>query len=148
MRSTRLLATAAALAAIAGLAQAQYLQPGAEASQAPNSAKSWQQGIHRTDLLRQDLDVAGHEAIQARVDIDPGVTSPKHSHPGAEVAYVIEGTFEYQLEGRPPVTLKSGDSLFIPAGVAHVAKNIGTSKGSELATYIVSKGEPLLKLEK
>lgn len=138
MRYTRLLAAAAALAAFAGLAQAQE----------PNSVKSWQTGIHRTDLLHQDLDVSGHEVIQARVDIEPGVASPKHSHPGAEVAYVLEGTFEYQLEGRPPVTLKAGDSLFIPAGVAHVAKNIGGSKASELATYIVKKGEPLLVLEK
>ncbi|MCY1411030.1 Cupin domain protein [compost metagenome] len=60
---------------------------------------------------------------------------------------MVEGTFQYQLEGRPPVTLKAGDSLFIPAGVAHVAKNIGTGKASELATYVVKKGEPLLKLE-
>jgi quercetin dioxygenase-like cupin family protein len=154
MRYTRLLATAAALVALAGLAQAQAqaqaqeLKPGAEASQEPNSVKSWQTGIQRTDLLRQDLNVYRHEVIQARVDIEPGVASPKHSHPGAEVAFVLEGTFEYQLEGRPPVTLKAGDSLFIPAGVSHVAKNIGESKASELATYIVKKGEPLLVLEK
>ncbi|MNT59037.1 Cupin domain protein [compost metagenome] len=76
------------------------------------------------------------------------MASPKHSHPGVEVAYVIEGTFEYQLEGRPPVTLKAGESLYIPAGTPHVAKNLGESKASELATYIVKKGEPLLKLEK
>ena len=148
MRYTRLLATAVALAAFAGLAQAQEVKPLAETSQEPNSVKSWQTGIHRTDLLHQDLDVSGHEVIQARVDIEPGVASPKHSHPGAEVAFVLEGTFEYQLEGRPPVTLKAGDSLFIPAGVSHVAKNIGGSKASELATYIVKKGEPLLVLEK
>lgn len=46
-----------------------------------------------------------------------------------------------------PVTLKAGDSLFIPAGVAHIAKNVGNEKGSELATYIVKKGEPLLILK-
>jgi quercetin dioxygenase-like cupin family protein len=63
------------------------------------------------------------------------------------VAYVIEGTFEYQLEGQPAVTLKAGDSLYIPAGTAHVAKNIGQGKGSELATYIVKKDTPLVVLE-
>ena len=85
--------------------------------------------------------------IQVRVDIDPGISSPNHSHPGVEVAYVIDGTFEYQLEGQPPVTLKAGDSLYIPAGVAHIAKNIGTKTGSELATYIVKKGEPLVVIK-
>lgn len=78
-------------------------------------AKSWQQGLSRTDLVRQDLGAADREVIQARVDFEPGVTSPNHAHPGVEVAYVISGTFEYRLEGQAPVTLKAGDSLFIPA---------------------------------
>jgi quercetin dioxygenase-like cupin family protein len=129
------LATAAALTAFAGLAQAQ-------------ETKGWQAGLHRTDLLKRDLDVAGREVIQVRVDFEPGVASPKHSHPGVEVAFVIEGTFEYQLDGQPPVTLKAGDSLYIPAGTAHIAKNIGAGNGAELATYIVKKDSPLVVLEK
>lgn len=148
MRYTRLLAAAAALAAFAGLAQAQEVKPHAEVGHESHSNKSWQKGIQRADLLRQDLDVSGHEVIQARVDFESGAASPKHSHPGVEVAYVLEGTFEYQLEGRPPVTLKAGESLYIPAGTPHVATNIGASNASELATYIVKKGEPLLRLEK
>ncbi|MFJ7312850.1 cupin domain-containing protein [Pseudomonas sp. NPDC098747] len=114
---------------------------------ADTQPKSWQQGLSRTDLVRQDLGAADREVIQARVDFEPGVTSPRHAHPGVEVAYVISGTFEYQLEGRAPVTLKAGDSLYIPEGVAHIAKNIGTDKASELATYIVKKGDPLLILK-
>jgi quercetin dioxygenase-like cupin family protein len=42
------------------------------------------------------------------------------------------------------VTLKAGESLFIPAGVAHLAKNVGNGKASELATYIVKKAAPLV----
>ena len=57
---------------------------------------------------------------------------------------MLEGSLEYQLDGRAPVTLQAGQALFIPAGVAHVAKNVGTTKASELATYIVSKDAPLL----
>ena len=102
------------------------------------------QGIQRTDLIKNELSVPGHEAVQVRVDIDPGTTSIKHSHPGEEIAYVLEGSLEYQLDGRAPVTLQAGQALFIPAGVAHVAKNVGTTKASELATYIVSKDAPLL----
>ena len=107
-----------------------------------------QPGIKRTDALRHDLGVPGREVIQVRVDFDPGVAFGKHSHPGAEVAYVLEGTLEYQLEGQPPVTLKAGEALFIPAGTIHAAKNIGTGNAAELATYIVEKGKPLVVLAK
>ncbi|MFZ6044623.1 cupin domain-containing protein [Pseudomonas sp. CR3202] len=138
MRYIHILTTVTAFAALSGLAQA------GESAQAN---ASWKNGIHRTDLAKQDIHVHGQEVIQARVDIDPGVASPRHSHPGEEVAYVISGTFEYRLEGREPVILKAGDSLFIPDGVPHVAKNVGGEKASELATYVVRKGEPLLKLE-
>jgi quercetin dioxygenase-like cupin family protein len=73
------------------------------------------------------------------------VTSSRHRHPGEEIIYVLEGApLEYQVEGRPPVTLKPGDVLFIPAGTIHAAKNVGNRKGAELATYIVEKGKPLL----
>ena len=85
-----------------------------------------QPGIKRTDALRHDLGVPGREVIQVRVDFDPGVAFGKHSHPGAEVAYVLEGTLEYQLEGEPPVTLKAGEALFIPAGTIHAAKTLST----------------------
>ncbi|MGO7779116.1 cupin domain-containing protein [Rhizobium ruizarguesonis] len=103
-----------------------------------------EQPLQRTDLLKSDIDVPGHEAIQVRVDFAPGVLAPSHTHPGEEIAFVIEGTLEYQLEGRQPVTLKAGESLFIPTGVAHSAKNVGSGKASELATYLVRKGEPLV----
>jgi len=102
------------------------------------------QDIQRTDLLQHEISVPGREVVQVRVDIAPGATSIKHSHPGEEVAYVLEGSLEYQLEGRKPVTLKAGETLFIPNGVAHVAKNVGSGTASELATYIVKKGAPLV----
>ena len=73
-----------------------------------NVAQSQQPGVTRTDLLRHDLSVSGREVIQVRVDFAPGVAFPPHSHPGEEIAYVIEGLLEYQLEGKPPVTLKAG----------------------------------------
>ena len=78
----------------------------------------------------------------------PGLRFPAHSHPGEEIAYVIEGVLEYRLEGRPPVTLKAGESLFIPAGTVHSAKNVGSSNAAELATYIVEKGKPLVQIVK
>ena len=102
--------------------------------------------IRRTDLLRHDLSVAGREVVQVRVDFGPGAAFGKHTHPGEEIAYVIEGSLEYQVEGRPPVTLTAGDVLFIPAGTIHAARNVGTGNGAELATYIVEKGKPLVAM--
>lgn len=107
-----------------------------------------QPGITRTDALRHDLGVPGREVIQVRVDFDPGIAFGKHSHPGAEIAYVLEGTLEYQFEGQVPVTLKAGEALFIPTGTIHAAKNVGNGNAAELATYIVEKGKPLVVLAK
>ena len=111
-------------------------------------ALAQQPGVKRTDLQRHDLSVPGREAIQVRVDLAPGVAFPKHSHPGEEIIYVLEGSLEYEIEGKPPVTLKAGDVLFIPAGTVHSARNVGSGLGSELATYIVEKGKPLVALVK
>ena len=100
-------------------------------------------GVKRTDLQRHDLSSPGREVVQVRVDIAPGVLAPRHSHPGEEVVYVIEGELEYALDGKPPLTLKAGEVLFIPAGAIHSAKNVGSGNAAELATYIVEKGKPL-----
>jgi quercetin dioxygenase-like cupin family protein len=111
---------------------------------APHMAQAQQPGVKRTYLQQHDLSVPGREVVQVRVDIAPGVLAPNHSHPGEEIVYVIEGVLEYQLEGKPPVTLKAGEVLFIPAGAIHSAKNVGSVNGAELATYIVEKGKPLV----
>ena len=113
-----------------------------------NAAQAQTSGIKRTDLQRHDLSVPGREAVQVRVDLAPGVAFGKHIHPGEEIIYVLEGSLEYQIEGKPPVTLKTSDVLFIPAGTVHSARNVGSVTGSELATYIVEKGKPLLTLVK
>ena len=99
---------------------------------APAGAQAQQNGVTRTDLQRHDLSAPGREAIQVRVDLAPGVAFGKHTHPGEEVIYVLEGTLEYQLEDKPPVTLKAGDVLFIPANTVHSARNPGSVTGSEL----------------
>jgi len=114
----------------------------------PHVAQAQQPGTRRTDLQRHDLSAPGREVVQVRVDFDPGYASPRHTHPGEEIIYVLEGTLEYQIEGRPPVTVKPGDVLFVPAGTIHAAKNVGSGNGAELATYVVEKGKPLITLVK
>lgn len=102
----------------------------------------------RTQLSRQDLSIPGWEEIQMRVDLDPGHTVANHRHPGEEIIYVVEGTIEYDLEGKPPATLKAGDVIVVPKGVVHSAKNVGTTNAAEIGTYIVPKGQPLLEWAK
>ena len=112
----------------------------------PGAAQAQQAGTKRTDLQRHDLSAPGREVIQVRVDFDPGYVSPKHTHPGEEIIYVLEGTLEYEIEGQPRATVKPGDVLFVPAGAIHAAKNVGSGNGAELATYVVEKGKPLFTL--
>ena len=122
----------AVVALIAGAGSALYVAPVRQPS------------ITRTDLQRHDLSIPGREVVQVRVDIAPGVLAPRHSHPGEEIVYALEGSLEYRLDGRPPVTLGPGEVLFIPAGAIHAVKNVGSDNGAELATYIVEKGKPLV----
>jgi quercetin dioxygenase-like cupin family protein len=110
----------------------------------PVAAQSQQPGVTRIPLQQNDLGIPGREVVQVRVELAPGVSFPAHSHPGEEIVYVIEGVFEYAVEGRPPVTRKAGEVLFIPAGTVHRVTNIGSGIAAELATYIVEKGTPLV----
>jgi len=109
---------------------------------------SQQPGIKRTDLQRHELGGPGREVVQARVELAPGVAFGRHWHPGEEIVYVLEGSLEYQVEGKGTMTLKAGDVLFIPARTIHAAKNVGSGNGAELATYVVEKGKPLVVMVK
>lgn len=107
-------------------------------------ASAQQPGVRRTELQRHDLSAPGREMIQVRVAVDSGVALPLHSHYGEEIVYVLEGTWEFQLEGKGVQTLAAGDVAFVPAGVKHWAKNTGSEAGSVLTTYLVEKGKPLV----
>lgn len=106
-----------------------------------------QTGVKRIDLQKHNLSTPGHEMVQARIDFEAHSAFGNHFHPGEEVIYVLEGSLEYKIEGEKPVTLKAGQVLFIPAGVVHSAKNNTNVKASELATYIVEKGKPILVMK-
>ena len=109
--------------------------------------QSGNKSSQRSDLQRHDLSAPGREVVQIRVDFDPGYASPRHTHPGEEIIYVLEGTLEYQIGGKA-TTVKPGDVLFVPAGTIHSVKNVGSGNGAELATYVVQKGKPLITLVK
>lgn len=115
---------------------------------APNRASAQQSEIKRTDLQKHDLHIPGIQAVQVKIDFGAHTAFGKHFHPGEEIIYVLEGSLEYEVEGQGIITLKAGEVLFIPAGVVHSARNNTDAKSSELATYIVEKGKPILVLKK
>ncbi|MUM18911.1 cupin domain-containing protein [Mycobacterium sp. CBMA271] len=104
--------------------------------------------VSRTDLQRHDLSTPGHEALQTRVDFQPGATAARHKHPGEEIIYVLKGTLVYDIDGQGSKTVTAGDVLFVPPETFHSVRNIGDDEGSELATYVVEKNKPLVVLAK
>ena len=103
-------------------------------------------GLWRTNLQQQDLSVPGREVVQQRVDIGPEAPAIKHTHPGEEIIYILEGSLEYQIEGQPTRTCNAGDALTVPAGAVHAVRNAGNGNAAELATYVVEKGKPVITL--
>ncbi|GIJ76648.1 Cupin domain-containing protein [Micromonospora phaseoli] len=101
-------------------------------------------GLWRIDLQKHDLSIPGWEVVQTRVEFTPESPPFKHSHPGEEIILVLQGSLEYQIDGRPPVVCRTGDALTVPYGVHHQARNVGDDIAVELATYVVEKGKPLL----
>jgi quercetin dioxygenase-like cupin family protein len=102
-----------------------------------------QAGFTRKMLQDQNLSVSDRHAVQVVAEFTPGASAGKHTHPGEELGYLLEGTLELQVTGEPPRTLKAGEAFFIPAGVVHDGKNIGTGPAKVLATYVVEKGKPV-----
>ena len=97
----------------------------------------------RTVLQTGDLSVPGREAVTAIAEIQPAAAVGRHTHPGEEIGYVIEGTVLVEQEGKPPATLSAGQTFLITAGAVHNATNKGAGAARILATYIVEKGKPL-----
>jgi quercetin dioxygenase-like cupin family protein len=102
-----------------------------------------QPGFKRVELQKHDVAGGAREAVLARGELNPGVVVPRHSHPGEEVAYILDGQVSLQIDGKPAETLKAGDTFFVPAGQIHTAKNLGGTPAKILSTYIVEKGKPL-----
>ena len=117
-------------------------------AEGPAAAPAGPVGFKRTELQRHDTTTAGREAVMARGDFEPGAVVPRHSHPGEEVGYIVAGELEVTIEGKPPTTLKAGESFFVPANTIHQAKNAGKTAAVVVSTYIVEKGKPLASMAK
>jgi len=99
-------------------------------------------GFKRTTIQQEKLSVPGRESVTALAEFEPGGTVGPHTHPGEEIGYILEGTLEFVIGGKP-VTLHAGQTFFIPANAVHDATNRATSRARVLANYIVEPGKPL-----
>jgi quercetin dioxygenase-like cupin family protein len=102
-----------------------------------------QAAFKRTVLQQGDISVPGREVVTAVAELQPGGSPGRHTHPGEEVGYVLEGTVMLEQDGKPSVMLGAGKTFLIPAGTIHNAMNHGSGTARILATYIVEKGKPL-----
>ena len=100
-------------------------------------------GVSRKILSRSDGPSAGYETLLVAIEIEPGVTIGRHTHPGIESAYILEGGFELPIEGLPTKMYKPGDGFVAPPSTPHAGNKNGDVKTKILSTYIVEKGKPL-----
>ena len=130
--------TGVAGCAICGLAE--FVASGAAAQGTPPATTP---GVTRKILSQMDGPAPGYVTLLVEAEIEPGVAAARHTHPGIESAYVLEGGFELPIEGQPTRTLKPGDGFQIPPVTPHAGGKPGTAKTRVLITYVVEKGKPL-----
>ena len=99
--------------------------------------------LKRTEIQHTGSSIPGREIVQVLTEIPAGVESGWHQHPGEEVGYILAGTVEMMIEGRPTLTLQAGDGFLMPPRTPHNALDVGPETGMMLSTYIVEVDEPL-----
>ena len=116
------------------------------AQQSPPSTPQTQ-SIKRIPLQRFEVPGTAYETVIGIAEIAPNVAIGRHTHPGPESGYLLEGSFELLIDGEGPKTLKAGESYLVPARTVHDART-GTQGAKVIATYVVEKGHPLASAAK
>ena len=98
--------------------------------------------IKRTPLQTVDVVGSPYQTVTGIAEIAPNVNIGRHTHPGYESGYVLDGDLTLLVEGTPPLPLKPGDSYQIPLNAIHDARS-GDKGAKVLAVYIVERGKPL-----
>ena len=104
--------------------------------------------VTRTILHQKDLEgVEGREVMMYRADFVPGGALGRHFHPGPELLYVLEGALVLEQDGHPPVTLKAGESGYLPFKHIHKARNASNTEQVKVLVFLVGeKGQPIITL--
>ncbi len=100
-----------------------------------------QQGFKRTPLGTMDFP-AGYQTVMGLAELAPGICGGRHTHPGIETSYILEGEGVSKIDGRPDRPVKAGDSIQIPANVPH--DGCATARGVKILTvHVIETGKPL-----
>ena len=102
-----------------------------------------QQGIKRTLLQRSEVPGSNYEAVLGIAEIPPGGTSGRHTHPGFELGYLMEGELLVLVDGAGERHFKAGDSWRVEDGKPHEARAVGDQPAKVMAVYVVEKGKPI-----
>ena len=127
-------------------AVAAILIVGTAASQPPAMTQQTET-IKRTPLQKFDVPGTAYETVIGIAEITPNVTIGRHTHPGPESGYMLEGEMVLMIDGQPDRTVRTGESYQVPSGAAHDAKT-GAKGAKVIATYVVEKGKPLASAAK
>ena len=100
-------------------------------------------GVTRKILSQIDGPTSGYVTVLVEATIEPGVVVARHTHPGIESAFVLEGGLELPIQGQPTRAIKAGDGFQIPPDTPHAGGKPGDAKTRVLITYVVEKGKPL-----
>jgi quercetin dioxygenase-like cupin family protein len=100
-------------------------------------------GVTRKILSQQDGPMPGYVTVLVDATIDAGTPVARHTHPGIESAYILEGGFELPIQGQPTRMIKAGDGFQIPPETPHAGGKPGDTKTRVLITYVVEKGKPI-----
>ncbi|MGB9041574.1 MAG: cupin domain-containing protein [Pseudolabrys sp.] len=125
--------TAVATFAVTGIAAAQQNLP-AMTQQTAN--------IKRTPLQKFDVPGTNYETVIGMAEIVHNVNIGRHTHPGPESGFMLDGEMVLIVAGQPDKIVKSGESYQVPPGAIHDAKT-GPNGAKVIATYVVEKGKPL-----
>jgi quercetin dioxygenase-like cupin family protein len=110
-----------------------------------------QEGAPPTPLLKEVIEgMPKSDRQEIRVftgTVQPGGKTPFHTHRFPITVYVLEGTFTLELEGRPPVVLKAGQSYVEPPHVKMTGYNRTADEPTRVVMFYVSDpGTPFLDL--
>jgi quercetin dioxygenase-like cupin family protein len=99
-------------------------------------------GVKRTILETHDVPGTGYQSVLGLAEVGPNVVVSRHTHPGPEISYVLDGSLTLEVDGQAKRSVTAGQSIFVAAGTPHGGR-AGPNGAKILANWIVEKGKPL-----
>ncbi|WP_018260707.1 cupin domain-containing protein [Methylobacterium sp. WSM2598] len=100
-------------------------------------------GLKRKLLKQTEGPMPGYVTLLMEVEIDAGTTVARHTHPGIESSYVLDGEIEVPIQGQETKTYKVGEGFQVPPNTPHAGSKVGPKSVRLGITYIVEKDKPL-----